>query len=371
MKRVLNVEAIRELASKVESWRSLRLACGLSNTNNLRKVCKRHNIDTSHFFAQPAIKPTKDLTEYLIKGRAVSSSYLKQRLLKAGVKKSVCETCHRTEWEGSPIPLDLHHVDGDRLNNLLENIQLLCCNCHALTPNYCGANAKRNPTRRSPEEYRDAIVSSTSAKEACIKLGINPAGGNITTIKLRAARYGLSFVTIPSIEIQPTLMDDLWMDKPRPKGRKRDQNRLIRNPRPPLISKEDLSRLMWEMSIEKVGKLYGVSDNAIRRWACKHELSLPPPGYWIRRNSGYTHEESLVTQKKVKNPLRRPTEEQAHLAFKHIQEGASFRAAGREIGFDHETTKSALARFGLVPAKFMIGKTRHGGPTLKRIWDHK
>jgi predicted HNH restriction endonuclease len=44
---------------------------------------------------------------------------------------------------GNPIPLELHHIDGDKTNNTLENFQLLCPNCHALTDSYRGKNVKK------------------------------------------------------------------------------------------------------------------------------------------------------------------------------------------------------------------------------------
>jgi len=48
-----------------------------------------------------------------------------------------------TEWLGRPIPLELHHIDGNRDNNVLENYQLLCPNCHALTDSYRGRNSAK------------------------------------------------------------------------------------------------------------------------------------------------------------------------------------------------------------------------------------
>lgn len=57
---------------------------------------------------------------------------LKRRLLSAGVKEARCETCGLAEWLGEAISLALHHVNGDRHDNRLVNLQILCPNCHAL-----------------------------------------------------------------------------------------------------------------------------------------------------------------------------------------------------------------------------------------------
>ena len=51
-----------------------------------------------------------------------------------------CEECRNSTWLGKPIPLDQHHIDGNSGNNNLENLKLLCRNCHALTPTYKGKN---------------------------------------------------------------------------------------------------------------------------------------------------------------------------------------------------------------------------------------
>lgn len=65
---------------------------------------------------------------------------LGQRLIRYGIKEARCEGCERTEWRGEAIPLELDHIDGDRFNNRLDNLRLLCPNCHALTPTYRGRN---------------------------------------------------------------------------------------------------------------------------------------------------------------------------------------------------------------------------------------
>lgn len=54
-----------------------------------------------------------------------------------------CQSCHNTEWLGEKIPLEIHHIDGDRRNNDASNIKILCPNCHAKTDNYKAKNRKK------------------------------------------------------------------------------------------------------------------------------------------------------------------------------------------------------------------------------------
>jgi len=63
-------------------------------------------------------------------------------LTPAGGNYEVVKGCQHTTWLDQPIPLELHHKDGDRTNNTLPNIELLCPNCHALTDNYRGSKKK-------------------------------------------------------------------------------------------------------------------------------------------------------------------------------------------------------------------------------------
>jgi hypothetical protein len=66
--------------------------------------------------------------------------HLKSRLLKAGMKTNHCEVCGLNSWMGAPLSLALHHVNGEKHDNRLENLQPLCPNCHSQTDNFGGRN---------------------------------------------------------------------------------------------------------------------------------------------------------------------------------------------------------------------------------------
>jgi hypothetical protein len=69
--------------------------------------------------------------------------HLKGRLLRLGLKVYRCEICGISEWRGALLSLALHHVNGDGRDNRLENLQLLCPNCHSQTENFAGRNVHR------------------------------------------------------------------------------------------------------------------------------------------------------------------------------------------------------------------------------------
>ncbi len=83
------------------------------------------------------------LQEYLNNSIDIQSNKVRKKLLDEGYKEHRCECCGLTSWLEQPIPLELHHKDGNRNNNSLENYELLCPNCHAFTDSYRGKNCSK------------------------------------------------------------------------------------------------------------------------------------------------------------------------------------------------------------------------------------
>lgn len=87
------------------------------------------------------------LEQLLVRGRQTSRGHLKTRLIAAGLKQKRCEGCCLTVWRGGHIGLHLHHRNGDKTDNRIENLQILCPNCHSQTDTWGGRNGHRKPDR--------------------------------------------------------------------------------------------------------------------------------------------------------------------------------------------------------------------------------
>ena len=85
----------------------------------------------------------KPASYYIETGKAITSYKLKEKLIRDGLKEDKCELCGLSIWQNQKLPLELHHKDGDHYNNNLDNLIILCPNCHSIQPGNSGANKKK------------------------------------------------------------------------------------------------------------------------------------------------------------------------------------------------------------------------------------
>lgn len=170
-------------------------------------------------------------TLYLDNSKRIKSHRLKLKLIKDKIKEYKCERCGRSEWEGEPIPLELHHINGNHYDNHLENLQILCPNCHSLTYNNVSKALR--------------IIN----KEVTISIGSR------NKKLLTAEEYAAA---------KRKAGETMYKNKT---GRK------VNRPETYELFKKEMDELNWNYCA--MGRKYNVSDNAIRKWEkqyLKHEV---------------------------------------------------------------------------------------------------
>ena len=141
--------AIAVATSKIQAIELLGWPLTNGSRRRLSEMIRLYGVDVSHFQQGPWNKGMqvgrtgRPLDEYLVKGSSCKTSWLRIRLIAEGILDPECATCGGRTWQGRPMPLELDHKNGDRRDNRLVNLALLCPNCHALTPTYRGRNIGR------------------------------------------------------------------------------------------------------------------------------------------------------------------------------------------------------------------------------------
>lgn len=162
------------------------------------------------------------------------------------MKEYKCEECGLTEWNNKKISLELHHIDGDRTNNIIENLQLLCPNCHSQTKNFRSKKLNGRKIINTIDDINDINVKMNIIKKEKVKkeketkkLYICPICGEKSDNK--------KFCSI--------------------KCYNEYQSKNI-------ASKEELLLDINELKSKvQIGKKYNVSDNAVKKWFIRYNIN--------------------------------------------------------------------------------------------------
>jgi len=140
-----------KLLKENPSFEKLTIYFGFSNAEHIAKIIRQRtgeeNIDISYFMGIYGRKFTKYTLEQIMVENSTyrDNSRFKKRLFREGLKTNVCEWCGiGPKWNNKPMTLQLDHINGIRPDNRLENIRVLCRNCHAITSTYMGRNRHNN-----------------------------------------------------------------------------------------------------------------------------------------------------------------------------------------------------------------------------------
>ena len=175
-------EQLEQMVQESRSYRELAGKIGYSPDGGsgiraTKEMLTHYKFNTEHFTGQGWNKDNFDYSRFQ-KGKVIKIAVAIDAI--AALRGRKCEICGLETWNDQPIPLEVHHIDGDHLNNVLDNLKLTCPNCHALTENYRGKNIKKE--QQIPEEqFVEALKTSPNIRQALIKLGLTAAGGNYAT----------------------------------------------------------------------------------------------------------------------------------------------------------------------------------------------
>lgn len=211
-------DRFREIIASVKSGAEFFREVGMRYSGSAKQILDRRirelGIDISHFTPNVDAARFKNIKPYeqiLVENSSYSNtSNLKKRLIKDGLLENKCSECGLENWRGKEISLHLDHINGVRDDNRIENLRILCPNCHSQTETYSGKRFKK---------IRQCSCGLPISKGSC-------------------------------------LCRSCCSKKPRKNGRK------VKN-RP---AKDQLLKEIEELGYCGTGRKYGVSDNAIRKW---------------------------------------------------------------------------------------------------------
>lgn len=144
MKKTWNDELLAKAVQETSSYEELFKWFGIKSSNALKAKVLELNLNTSHWFRRQS-KPRAHKISLdkilIIDSNYICTSALKKKLLSSEMLENKCYECEITSWRDKEISLQLDHINGIRSDNRIENLRILCPNCHSQTVTYAGKNS--------------------------------------------------------------------------------------------------------------------------------------------------------------------------------------------------------------------------------------
>ncbi len=241
-------EQLEEVVKKCWSYTGVLAELGRipsgGNFFTLKKKLKEFCIDISHFTSKPRFygggPPKKPLVDILKDGVFYNNNKLRQRLIKEKIFEEKCLICNAKDWQGKPLSFELDHINGSPWDNRIENLRILCPNCHCQTANHRGRN-KKVSIRNTEDNSKD----SETLSRVHFYYRNNPVSTKCLNCGLDTFR---------------TFCSSACCNKYYGKQKFGNGRKVVR----PAL--EILLKDVQELGYLQTGKKYGVTDNAIRKW---------------------------------------------------------------------------------------------------------
>lgn len=249
------------IIEEAKFWKDAMYECGYNSYKgvpHIKKRAEKLGLNTDHILGEDWAKsvysgnPTYTLEQICVENSSYANCQrLMKRLIRELAWEHKCSSCENTTWtikgETYPIPLELEHINGNHFDHRLDNLTFLCPNCHTFTPTYKGKNMTRAKKGPVPEAIVEKIAENKEEKEK------------------QAEELEVSKASDASTSKPPNKCLECQCDIGRGTLRCFECNKksMIINFRPPY---EQLIKEIEDTSYIAVGKKYGVSDNAIRKW---------------------------------------------------------------------------------------------------------
>lgn len=155
----------------------LGIGNGKGSRDFVKSRIKDLGLNTNHFtgFKQGNRAGVKhELDEILIQNSSYNNNkHLKDRLIQANLLGNTCSECGISKWMDKPITLQLDHINGDNKDNRIENLRLICPNCHSQTSTFAGRNKKIKPDKRKCQDCGVEMNKGRSTRKRCWSCHVN------------------------------------------------------------------------------------------------------------------------------------------------------------------------------------------------------